>query len=211
MWLYRAKLVSVLTGLPSGSASRQFVVMIGVAALPIFVAGALFAKYIKAVLYQSQMAIPVAFIIGGIVMLIVERRRAAPTVVRADETPVSRAFVIGCWQVLALIPGVSRSGATIVGGLAAGLERSAAAEFSFFLAMPTMAGAFAHDMWDARHDLLTSALGAEIAVGLVMAFIASALVVGPFLKFVSRSGFAPFAWYRIAAGVALLAMMWMAR
>ncbi len=211
MWLYRAKLWAVLTGLPSGSAARQFVIMLGVATVPIFIAGALFAKYVKAVLYQSQTAIPIAFIVGGIVMLLVERRRAAPVVLRADETPVPRAFAIGCAQVVALIPGVSRSGASIVGGLAAGLERSAAAEFSFFLAMPTMAGAFAHDMWDARHDLLTSPLGAEIGVGLIMAFIASVLVVRPFLRFVSRSGFAPFAWYRIVAGIALLGLVWLAR
>ncbi len=212
VWLYRRKLWSVLTQLPSsgGSAARQFAVMVVVAFLPAAVAGALLSKFIKAVLYNSQLAIPIAFIVGGIVMLIVERRRPKPTVVRADETPLAKAFAIGCWQVLALVPGVSRSGATIVGGLMAGLERPAAAEFSFFLAIPTMAGAFAKDMWDVRHELTVQA-GSEIAVGLIMAFVASVLVVGPFLKFVSRSGFAPFAWYRIAAGAALLGMVWMAR
>lgn len=212
MWLYRRKLWSVATQLPAsdGSAARQFAVMIVIAFLPAAVAGAFLSKFIKSVLYESQLAIPIAFIVGGIVMLIVERNRPVPTVTRADETPLGKAFAIGCWQVLALVPGVSRSGATIVGGLVAGLERSAAAEFSFFLAMPTMAGAFAKDMWDVRHEL-TSQVGAEIAVGLVMAFIASALVMGPFLKFVGRSGFAPFAWYRIVAGIALLGMVWMAR
>ena len=212
MWLYRRKLLSVLSELPSsgGSAARQFTVMLVLAFLPAAVAGALLKKFITGVLYDSQIVIPIAFIIGGIVMLIVERRRPAPTVVRADETPIGKAFAIGCWQVLALVPGVSRSGATIVGGLVVGLERAAAAEFSFFLAMPTMAGAFAKDMWDVRHEL-TAQAGGEIAVGFVMAFIASALVVKPFLNYVGRSGFAPFAWYRIAAGVALLGMAWMAR
>ena len=212
VWLYRVKLWSVVTQLPSadGSAARQFAVMIVVAFLPAAVAGALLSKFIKAVLYQSQLAIPTAFIVGGIVMLIVERRRPAPTVFRADETPVATAFAIGCWQVLALVPGVSRSGATIVGGLMSGLERSAAAEFSFFLAIPTMAGAFAKDLWDVRHEL-TAQAGSEIAVGLLMAFVASAMVIGPFLRFVGRSGFAPFAWYRIAAGAALLAVVYFAR
>ncbi|MBP8272838.1 MAG: undecaprenyl-diphosphate phosphatase [Acidobacteria bacterium] len=212
MWLYRRKLWSVATQLPSsdGSAARQFAVMIVLAFLPAAVAGYYLSKFIKSVLYESAVAIPIAFIVGGIVMLLVERYRPAPTVARADETPIPKAFAIGCWQVLALVPGVSRSGATIVGGLMAGLERSAAAEFSFFLAMPTMAGAFAKDMWDVRHEL-TSQMGAEIAVGLVMAFIASALVMGPFLRFVGRSGFAPFAWYRIVAGIVLLGMVWAAR
>jgi undecaprenyl-diphosphatase len=109
-------------------------------------------------------------------------------------------------QSLALVPGVSRSGATIVGGMALGLDRPAAAEFSFFLAIPTMAAAFAHDLLEVRHDL-TSALGAEIASGFVMAFLASLLVVRPFLAFIKRSGFAPFAWYRIALGVLVLAAL----
>src|SRR6185312_2820403 len=108
----------------------------------------------------------------------------------ADKTPVPRAFAVGVCQMLALVPGVSRSGATIVGGLLAGLDRPAAAEFSFFLAMPTMAAAFAKDLWDVRHQL-SSERGAEIALGFVMAFLASLLVVKPFLRFVGRSGFAP--------------------
>lgn len=212
MWLYRRKLWAVATQLPSsdGSAARQFAVMIMLAFLPAAVAGVFLSKFIKGVLYESTLAIPIAFIVGGIVMLIVERRRPTPTVARADETPIPKAFAIGCWQVMALVPGVSRSGATIVGGMVAGLERSAAAEFSFFLAMPTMAGAFAKDIWDVRHEI-TSQMGAEISVGLVMAFVASALVMGPFLRFVGRSGFAPFAWYRIAAGAALLALAWFSR
>lgn len=210
MWLYRAKLLSVLRGLSSDSDGRRFATMVVVAFLPALVAGGLLSGFVKRVLYESPVVIAVAFIVGGIVMLVVERQRPAVVVKQADQTPVGKAFGIGCWQVLALIPGVSRSGATIVGGLVAGLDRAAAAEFSFFLAMPTMAAAFAHDLWKARHGL-GEGLGLEIVVGFVMAFIASALVVRPFLRFVGRSGFAPFAWYRIAAGVALLGMVWMAR
>jgi undecaprenyl-diphosphatase len=123
-------------------------------------------------------------------------------VLDADRTPFIRALGIGLCQVLALVPGVSRSGATIVGGMLMGLDRPAAAEFSFFLAMPTMMAAFAHSLLKARHQL-TSERAAEIAVGLVMAFIASALVVKPFLAVVRRAGFAPFAWYRIALGLAV--------
>jgi undecaprenyl-diphosphatase len=122
----------------------------------------------------------------------------------AVNIPVDRALAVGVFQTLALVPGVSRSGATIVGGMLMGLDRRAAAEFSFFLAMPTMAAAFLHDLLEVRHQL-SSDRALEIGVGLVMAFLASALVVRPFLNFVARSGFAPFAWYRIAAGVALLA------
>jgi undecaprenyl-diphosphatase len=139
-------------------------------------------------------------------MLVVERMRPAPVIQNAEHTPVSRAFGVGLCQTLALIPGVSRSGATIVGGMAMGLDRPAAAEFSFFLAMPTLVAAFAHDLLEVRHQL-SAARGLEIAVGLVAAFLASLVVIHPFLLFVRRSGFAPFAWYRIAAGVAIFAAL----
>jgi undecaprenyl-diphosphatase len=120
----------------------------------------------------------------------------------AEHTPLLRALGIGACQVLALVPGVSRSGATIVGGMLMGLDRAAAAEFSFFLAMPTMMAAFVHSLLKVRHHLAPER-AVEIAVGFVMAFIASALVVKPFLAVVRRAGFVPFAWYRIALGLAL--------
>jgi undecaprenyl-diphosphatase len=127
-----------------------------------------------------------------------------PTVLDAGRTPLARALGIGACQVLALVPGVSRSGATIVGGMLMGLDRAAAAEFSFFLAMPTMIAAFAHSLLKVRHHLAPER-AIEIAVGFIMAFIASVLVVRPFLAVVRRAGFAPFAWYRIALGLALFA------
>jgi undecaprenyl-diphosphatase len=206
MWLYRAKIAHVLRGLPSDADARHFVLMIGVAFLPAAVAGLLFSDYVKRVLYTTPAVIAVTFILGGIVMLIVERYRPAPTVLDADRTSLSRALGIGACQVLALVPGVSRSGATIVGAMVFGLDRPAAAEFSFFLAMPTMAAAFAHDLVKARHSLGTER-ALEIAIGFVMAFLASALVVRPFLGVVRRAGFVPFAWYRIAAGAALIAAL----
>lgn len=204
MWLYRGKLLEVATGLPSSADARRFAFTIVLATVPALVAGALFSKFVKRVLYGSFVVIALAFIAGGVVMLLVERFRPKPDVHDVDHLPAGRALAIGTWQALALVPGVSRSGGTIVAAMLLRVDRAAAAEFTFFLAMPTMAAAFAHDLLEARHGL-GSAQGQEIAVGFVMAFFASALVVKPFLGYVKRSGFAPFAWYRVAAGLALLA------
>jgi len=147
--------------------------------------------------------IAASFIIGGVIMLVVERTRPAPTIMNAEHTPLLRALAIGACQVLALIPGVSRSGATIVGARLLNLDRAAAAEFSFFLAMPTMVAAFVYKLLDVK-DFLTRDRALEIGVGFLMAFLAALVVVRPFLTFVTRSGFAPFAWYRIALGAAIL-------
>jgi undecaprenyl-diphosphatase UppP len=143
-----------------------------------------------------------AFVLGGIVMLVVERYAPPPVVLAADRTPVPRALAIGLCQMVALIPGVSRSGATLVGGRLAGLDRAAAAEFSFFLAMPTMVGAFVYELAAVQ---LSADRGLTIGIGFVMAFVAALVVVKPFLRYVTRVGFAPFAWYRIALGLVLLA------
>jgi len=193
VWLYRKKILSVVSGLPSSPAARTFAFKIVLATVPALAAGLFFSKFVKSVLYGSFVVIATAFIVGG-----------APDVMDVDSLPVGRALAIGSFQALALIPGVSRSGGTIVAAMAMRVDRAAAAEFTFFLAMPTMAAAFAHDLLDARHEL-ASARGLEIAVGFVMAFISSALVITPFLSYVRRSGFAPFAWYRMLLGVALLA------
>ena len=203
VWVYRRRLLQMATGLTHNRAEQRFALMIVVAFIPALIAGLLFSDFVKRVLYESATVIAVSFIVGGVVMLIVERLRPVPTVHDASLTPVSRAFAIGWFQALALIPGVSRSGSTIVGGMLMGLDRAVAAELSFFLAMPTMAGAFVHEIWKVRHEL-GSGLGLEIAVGFVMAFLAALVVVKPFLRFVGRSGFGVFAWYRIAAGAAIL-------
>lgn len=204
MWLYRHKIYRVAAGLTSDPDARRFTVMLLLAFIPAAVAGVLLAKFVKSVLYDSPRVFAIAFIVGGIVMLVVERLRPTPRVFEADQTPAPQAFGIGLFQTLALIPGASRSGSTIVGGMLMGLDRAAAAEFSFFLAMPTMAGAFAHDLWEVRYDLAPER-ALEIGIGFVTAFLAALLVVKPFLRFVGRSGFAPFAWYRIVAGVVILA------
>ncbi len=206
MWLYRAKILRVVVTLPTDPASRRFAAAVLVAFVPAVIAGALFGDFVKRILYTTPAVIAVSFILGGIVMLVVERTRGTPQVRDPDDTSVGRALGIGLCQVLALVPGVSRSGATMVGGMLVGLDRPAAAEFSFFLAMPTMSAAFVHDLWKVRHDL-SAGRAEEIAIGLVMAFIASALVVKPFLAVVRRIGFGPFAWYRIAAGALMLAAL----
>jgi undecaprenyl-diphosphatase len=204
MWLYRQRILAVASGLFSRPEARRFAAMVLVAFLPAAIAGLLLGDVVASVLYESPIVFGWAFILGGLVMLAVERVVRTPDVHDADRTPMARAFGIGVFQALALIPGVSRSGATIVGGLLMRLDRGAAAEFSFFLAMPTMMAAFVYKLWEVRDHLAPERAG-EIAVGFVMAFVAALVVVGPFLRFVSRSGFAPFAWYRIVTGVLVLA------
>jgi undecaprenyl-diphosphatase len=206
MWLYRGKILRVTAGLASDREAQRFTLMLLLAFIPAAAAGVLLADFVKSVLYETPVVFAWAFIVGGVAMLVVERSRPTPDVLDAEQTPAVRAFGIGVFQMLALIPGASRSGSTIVGGMLMGLDRAAAAEFSFFLAMPTMAGAFVHDLWEVR-DSLGPERALEIAIGFVTAFVAALVVVRPFLRFVGRSGFGPFAWYRIAAGVLILVAM----
>ena len=204
VWLYRGKVLEVITGLPTRPEARRFALMLAVAVLPALVVGAVASDFVESVLHKSLATMAAAFILGGVVMLLVDRRAVRPRTTSVDDTSVGQAFSIGLYQVLALVPGVSRSGATIVGGMLTGLDRATAAEFSFFLAMPTLAATFAHSVLQLRHQI-TSDRSVELAIGFAMAFIASALVVKPFLGVVRRRGFAPFAWYRILAGVVLCA------
>ncbi|MGC4086070.1 MAG: undecaprenyl-diphosphate phosphatase [Vicinamibacterales bacterium] len=204
VWLYRRKVLDVVTGIPTSPEARRFALMLVIAVAPALVVGALASDFVESVLHKSVTTIAVAFIVGGIVMLAVERAARKPTVSSVDDTSTTQAFGVGVFQVLALIPGVSRSGATIVGGMLMGLDRATAAEFSFFLAMPTLAATFAHSLMELRHQITADRTG-ELVIGFVMAFLASLVVVEPFLGVVRRRGFAPFAWYRIVAGVALLA------
>jgi undecaprenyl-diphosphatase len=207
VWLYRQKILDTITGLPTKPEARRFALLILIAFLPALVAGLFAADYVKYVLQESLAVIAWAFILGGIVMLLIERFRPAPIVSEADKTPFLRALGIGVFQTLALIPGVSRSGGTIIGALALGLERRAAAEFSFFLAMPTMFAAFVHDLINLSATEVSGERIATIAVGFVAAFFAALVVVKPFLDFVSRAGFWPFAWYRIGMGAFLLVLI----
>ncbi len=203
VWLYRRKVMDVITGLPARRESRRFAMILIVAVLPALIAGALASDFVESVLHKSLTTMALAFIVGGVVMLAVERRARRPRTRAVDDTTVGQAAGVGICQVLALVPGVSRSGATIVGGMLVGFDRPTAAEFSFFLAMPTMAAAFAHSLMELRHQISTDRT-MELVIGFVMAFVASLVVVKPFMAVVRRRGFAPFAWYRILAGVALL-------
>ncbi|HRO02946.1 MAG TPA: undecaprenyl-diphosphate phosphatase [Terricaulis sp.] len=206
MWLYRQRIFDVVTGLPTKPEARRFALMLFLAFLPAVVIGFFAADYIKLVLYESLVVIAWALLIGGVLMLALERFAPIPVVTDAAKTPIWRAVAVGFMQCIAMIPGVSRSGATIYGGLLLGLDRRAAAEFSFFLAMPTMIAAFIYD----AYKLYQSGFGVsdqrivEIAVGFVFAFISAVIVVRPFLDYVTRVGFAPFAWYRIGLGALLL-------
>lgn len=208
MWLYRQRIIDVIVGLPTKPEARRFALMLILAFIPAVIAGVFLADFVKTVLYASLFVIALALLLGGIAILLIERFKPAPKVEDAAQTPIGRAIGVGIFQTLALIPGVSRSGATIMGGLLLGLDRRAAAEFSFFLAMPTMAAAFAHDFWEVKGNISTDRM-AEIGVGFFFAFVAALVVVKPFLNFVTKSGFGPFAWYRIVLGAALLGALYM--
>ncbi len=180
----------------------RFVVNLLVAFIPAVVLGLLFKDQID-LLLESPKVVAWALIAGGVAILAIERTARPGEYVGLGQLPVRQALGVGFLQCLAMIPGVSRSGATIMGALAMGIERRTAAEFSFFLAIPTMLGATVLELWDYRHDLAagTGAVGwGEIAVGFVIAFVVALAVIRLFVSHISRSGFAPFAWYRIAAG-----------
>jgi len=211
MWLYRQRIWDVVTGLPTKPDARRFALMLFLSFLPAVAVGYVSARFVRDELYIRLDIIAWALILGGLAMLAIERWPPKVEVKDAAETPIWRAIGVGVFQTLALIPGVSRSGATIFGGLTLGLDRRAAAEFSFFLAMPTMLAAFIYDFIQVK-DHITPDRTAEIAVGFVFAFLSAWLVVKPFLEFVTRVGFAPFAWYRIVFGaiiLGVLAMGWL--
>ena len=197
--VYFARLLNLALSLPSDPKSRHFVLAILVAFLPAAVIGALAHGFIKTVLFETPMLICVVLILGGFILLWVDRLALKPRYNDVTEYPLSLAFKIGLCQCLAMVPGTSRSGATIVGALLMGTDKRSAAEFSFFLAMPTMAGAFALDLYKNRNALSADDVGI-IAIGFVAAFFAALVVVKSLLDFVSKRGYAPFAWWRIIVG-----------
>ncbi|WP_163272215.1 undecaprenyl-diphosphate phosphatase [Chelativorans alearense] len=198
--VYAARLWKMALDLPRDSATRRFFLGILVAFLPAAVIGVLAYTVIKTVLFETPMLICVMLILGGIVLLWVDRWVKAPRYDDITRFPLPMYFKIGLFQCLSMIPGTSRSGATIVGGLILGADKRAAAEFSFFLAMPTMAGAFAYDLYK-NYNVLTAADVEIIVVGFIAAFIAGVIVVRSLLGFVSRRGYALFGWWRILVGV----------
>lgn len=197
--VYSTRLIRLVIELPTDRRARRFMLGVLLAFLPAAAAGVVLHGFIKAVLFESPVLVCISLILGGIVLLYVDQLSIRPRYKDATEFPPSLAFKIGVCQVAALIPGVSRSGATIVGALLLGTDKRSAAEFSFFLAIPTMAGAFTYDLYK-NWALLQPQDMADIALGFVAAFVAAVVVVRFLLEFVSSYGFALFAWWRIVVG-----------
>lgn len=205
--LYWSRLVQVFSTAHKDPASLRFITSVLIAFLPAMVVGALAHDYIKAVLFETPKLIAIMLILGGIVLLFVDRAAPVPTIDDAATVPFGKSLAIGAIQCLSMIPGVSRSGATIVGALMMGVSRRAAAEFSFFLSLPTMLGAVAFDLFKSRHALDFGSLS-SIGVGFVVSFVSGLLVVKWLLGYVSTNGFALFGWWRIIIGGAALAGLW---
>jgi undecaprenyl-diphosphatase len=201
--LYWQRCWGTVAGLASDPRSRKFAVNVAVAVLPAIVLGLLLGKFIKSHLFTPQV-VATTFILGGIIILWVEKRQqSAPRVEHLDDLSWQDALKVGLIQCLALVPGTSRSGATIIGGMLIGLSRKTAAEFSFFLAIPVLIGAGAYSLYKER-ALLSAADIPMFAVGLVFAFLSAWLCIKWLIKYVSNHTFVPFAWYRIVFGVVVL-------
>src|SRR3954451_10639818 len=208
--LYWRTFWAVLEGMVKGQAvSWRFVRNILIGFVPSAILGFLLINRIEALLLKPAV-VAWAFILGGIGILVIERVVKNTPVVGVAEMPLKTAVGVGVIQCLAMIPGVSRSGATIMGGLSLGVERRTAAEFSFFLAIPTMLGATTLEFAKHHDDIMAGAHGVgfgTVAVGFVVSFVVAIVVVRAFVHYISRHGFAPFAWYRIVVGAAALAWL----
>lgn len=207
--VYWRKFWDVLIGLPTKPQARQFALGVIVAFLPAMVIGAAVHGFVKRVLFAPDIApyvIATTLILGGALILMFERLAPPPRHLDGDRLPLWKCFQIGLCQCLAIIPGVSRSGATILGGELLGVERKAAAAFTFYLAVPTMLGATVFDLYKNR-GVITEAAGIDIAVGFVVSFLVAFVVVKTFIGFIGKYGLKPFGWYRILAGAAILGFM----
>ncbi len=200
--VYMAKLGVLIRDALTGKAyAWHFAIAVVLACLPAVLAGVLLRDFIQQVVYETPLVICFSLLVGGIILLIVDRMPKRPVYDDIYTFPWHLALIVGLFQVLALIPGVSRSGATVVGAMLFGATKRSAAEFTFFIALPIMAGAFGYDLYKSR-DLITADLALDVAIGFAAAFVVGALVVRYLLDFVSRHGFAPFAWWRILVGAA---------
>jgi undecaprenyl-diphosphatase len=203
---YRARLIGVLTGLTHNPAARRFAINVLVAFIPAVILGLAFGKTIKRYLFHP-VPVAVAFIVGGLVILWAERRKHETTITHVDQMTWRDALKIGLAQCLALIPGTSRSGATIISGLLFGFSRQAATEFSFFLAIPTLIGAGVYQLYKER-ALLEAGDAGWFGVGSLAAFVSAYLSVRWLLRYISTHDFSIFAWYRIAFGLIILSLAW---
>lgn len=201
-WEYRAKISQVVLGLPHDPAAQRFAFNLMLAFLPLAILGLLFGKTIKATLFNAP-AVATAFIVGGLIILWAERREHRIRVESVDQLSALDAIKLGLAQALALIPGTSRSGATIIGGLFMGLSRRAATEFSFFLAIPTLIMATIYQLYKERALLSFDDIGMWV-VGFIAAFISAFWAVRGLLRYISTHDFSVFAWYRIAFGIVVL-------
>jgi undecaprenyl-diphosphatase len=203
VWLYREKILAVLKGLPVRKEARSFAMSIFVAFLPAAFLGVLTHKAIKAYLF-NPITVAVALIVGGVAILLIEKLDHTSHVKEVEGITLKMALGVGIAQCFALFPGISRSGATIMGGLVTGFDRKVAVEFSFFLAIPTMFAATGYDLFTNLHALSTADIPLFL-VGFITAFLSALVVIKAFLGFVSKHDFSGFAYYRIAFGIIVLA------
>lgn len=203
MWEFRERVFGVIRGLPNERRAQRFTINLMVAFFPAVVMGLLFADFIEHWLF-NPITVATALVVGGFIMLWAEHRDHPVKAETVDDMNWQLALKVGAAQCLALIPGTSRSGSTIIGGLLFGLSRKAATEFSFFLAMPTMVAATVYSLYKYRHILRMEDLPV-FAIGFVTTFIVAMITVRALLKFIANHSYAVFAWYRIAFGIVILA------
>ncbi len=208
--LYFQRLWAVVVGLPSKPEARRFALSVIIGCIPAFAAGLALHGVIKHFFENPFLpqVICVSLIVGGVILLIVDKKAPAPKEMDGMALNLKTAFFIGLFQCLSLVPGVSRSGSTIVGSMLLGVDRKAAAEFSFFMAIPIMVGAFALDLLKSYKDIDASHAGA-IAIGFVVSFLSGLVVVKYMIDFVGKRGFTPFAWWRIVVGVVGLGLIYL--
>jgi undecaprenyl-diphosphatase len=206
--VYAALVLRLLLRARHDEAARRSIVSVLLAFLPAVVIGFLAHDFIKTVLFETPTLIAFMLILGGIVLLVIDRIAPPPVHHDALALPLGKSLAIGLCQCVAMIPGVSRSGATIVGALLMGVEKRAAAEFSFLLSLPTMGAAVAYDLFKNR-DVLDFGAVWDIAVGFAVAFVTAVLVVRWVLNYISRNGYALFGWWRIIVGSAALVGLWL--
>ncbi|WP_348943720.1 undecaprenyl-diphosphate phosphatase [Chitinibacter sp. FCG-7] len=203
IWEYRAKIGRTFQGVSHAGSERNLLLGIVIAFIPAAILGKLFSEHIKAVLF-NPIAVSIAFIVGGLIILWAEKRQHTVSVETVDDLSLKDALKVGLCQCLALIPGTSRSGATIIGGMFLGLSRKAATEFSFFLGIPTLGAASIYSLIKHRHVLDSPDIGI-FAVGFVSSFIFAFIAIRALIRFISTHTFVVFAWYRIAFGLIVLA------
>lgn len=206
VWLFRDDLVNRLRRLPTDRAEQHFAGLILLAFLPAALVGFVVHDYIEAHLFTA-LTVGLAQIVGAVIILLVDRKKEVATEVRLETITIRQSILIGLAQIVALWPGMSRSGSSIIGGMLAGLDRQTATRFSFYLAIPTMVAATGYTLVK-HHDLLNANDAAILAVGFMTSFVVAMIAIKTFLRYVAHHTFAVFAWYRIALGLVVLGLAW---